>query len=68
MGHFFVVWNPNGGNPTYQHQTLEGAKKEAERLCEENPPFKFYVLEAVGCFEVKPVTKPQWSEILNLPF
>lgn len=61
MGRFYVVWNPKGENPNYPHQSLEGAKKEAERLCEEDPQFKFYVLESVGLCEVKPVTKPQWS-------
>ncbi len=35
-------------NPTYQHGTEEGARKEAKRLAQMHPGERFTVLEAIG--------------------
>ena len=44
---FYVVWNPNGGNPTMRHGALSSAINEAERLARQCGGQKFYVLKAV---------------------
>lgn len=68
MDAFFLVWNPNGGNPTYRHKTAEAAKEEAKRLCDANPGETFFVLEALGKVAAAPVVKPQWTAAINMPF
>lgn len=45
---FWLVWNPNGRNPTYRHTTRESAQIEAERLAALNPRQSFFVLKAAG--------------------
>lgn len=45
---FWLVWNPQGRAPTYQHPSEELARKEADRLSLLNPGQKFYVMEAMG--------------------
>lgn len=49
---FFLVWTPNGHNPTKKHDHLGAAKKEAARLATENPSQKFYIMESI-CFALK---------------
>ena len=68
MDTFFVVWNPNGGNPTYRHATAELARAEAERLCRAHPGETFFVLEALGQVATAPVVAPQWTAAINMPF
>lgn len=46
---FWLVWNPAGGAPTFQHNTEESARTEASRLARSNPGLKFYVLASTGC-------------------
>ena len=41
---FYLVWNPNGWPPKYEHRNYESAEREATRLARENPNQKFYVL------------------------
>jgi len=45
---FWVVWQPDSGNPTHRHASREDALKEAERLAECAWPRTFYVLEAIS--------------------
>ena len=45
---FWLVWNPNGRSPTYQHTSRDSANAEAERLASLNPMQDFIVLKAVG--------------------
>jgi len=45
---FFLVWNERTGYAKYKHQAEGDAKKEAERLAEQNRGDEFYVLQAVG--------------------
>lgn len=46
---FWVVWNPEAGNPTFRHPSYESARTEAKRLARENPDTQFFVLKSVGC-------------------
>ena len=64
---FFVVWQPESGNPTYRHRTYESAKTEAERLADCSPRREFYVLQAVSkSAKVSVVTKVLGAD--GLPF
>jgi hypothetical protein len=42
---FWIVWNPSGNGSHYRHDDPIAAEIEAERLAEQNPGQKFYVLE-----------------------
>lgn len=50
---FFMVWNPNGGPPTYRHGDLDSAEREAKRLAEKAPGQEFYTLCAVSVAKVR---------------
>lgn len=43
----FLVWNPTRNLPTVQHETLERAEAEAERLRTENPDETFWVMSPI---------------------
>jgi len=43
---FWMVWNANGGKPTFKHPTEESARLEAERLARLNRGQVFIVLES----------------------
>jgi hypothetical protein len=43
----FLVWNPSRNLPTVQHETLERAQAEAERLRAEHPDETFWVMSPV---------------------
>lgn len=45
---FYVVWQPEHGIPKVQHDSLEQAKAEAERLARLSPGKKFFVLRAMS--------------------
>lgn len=51
---FWMVWSPQGRDPTYRHLTLAAAKAEAARLARANPMSQFCVLECVGAVMQKP--------------
>jgi hypothetical protein len=62
---FWVVWQPQSGNPQYRHATYRAAKDEAERLAESAPRREFYVLEAVSkSAKVSVVTTPLGDDAL----
>ncbi len=44
---FFLVWNPQGHNPSHRHSTFESADAECKRLARINPGQEFYVLSSV---------------------
>jgi hypothetical protein len=44
---FWVVWNPNRGNPQFRHPSFDEAMNEAKRLCGAQPGEEFIVLRAV---------------------
>ncbi|WP_336034774.1 hypothetical protein [Acinetobacter bereziniae] len=55
---FFLVWNEQGGNPTFKHESQESAEQEATRLAKQNIGQKFHVLCSMCTFEVpNPVIK-----------
>lgn len=45
---FYLVWNPQGGAPTYQHPSYQDAQVEAKRLARANPDQTFFVLESIS--------------------
>ena len=67
---FWMVWNPNGRAPTYQHFTEAEALQEAERLTTTYGATSgdvFYVLEAKHM--VKLANRPvERLELANEPF
>lgn len=63
MTGFYMVWSPTGIHaPRYRHETRQAATAEAERLAQKCPGQRFYVLAAVSCSAVPPIT-----EKLTLP-
>lgn len=48
----FLVWNPEGRNPRYIHDTEASALAEARRLAKETMQ-KFYVLKAISQVQVR---------------
>ena len=52
---FWLVWNPNGHAPTFQHTHPESARIEAERLSRMNPGQRFHVLALIGTCEFQAV-------------
>lgn len=48
---FWLVWNPQGANPTMRHDSREAAQSEAERLARIAPGQRFYVLAALSVTE-----------------
>ena len=59
---FWMVWNPDGRGPRYEHMSRSNADREAQRLARENPGQEFYVLKAVAGF----VTQHQPVESIKL--
>jgi hypothetical protein len=44
---FWLVWNPQAGSPTRQHDTFQSARIESERLARANRGQRFIVLQSV---------------------
>jgi hypothetical protein len=67
---FWMLWNPQGRAPTFKHETLEDARKQAEKLARNNNGETFYVLEAISYVRKKDVDWTELSENLEeyLPF
>ena len=65
---FFVVWQPESGNPSHRHQTYQSAKAEAERLADCAPRREFYVLQAVSKSAKVSVTTTPLGEDMERPF
>lgn len=43
----FLIWNPARNLPTVQHETLERAEAEAERLRDQHPDETFWIMSPV---------------------
>jgi hypothetical protein len=62
----WFVWCPTGWPPKHQHQSIESAINEAERLAKAHPGQQFVVLETVGArmvdlvqrIDLRPVNEP----------
>ena len=52
---FWMVWRKDDRTPVFQHETLECARREAERMAEKHPGAEFIVLEAVSVSTTKQV-------------
>jgi hypothetical protein len=65
---FWVVWQPEGGSPTFRHETEVSATREAERLAESDRGRAFYVLEAVSVSRKVSVVTTKLEEDQELPF
>lgn len=65
---FWLVWNPNGRNPAYQHQTAHGAIVEAERLARANPGEMFIVMQSVCGRTVNDLQKIDMRPFDEIPF
>lgn len=61
---FWMVWNPQGRAPAYQHLSRDTAKAEAERLAGVAPGQLFFVLHAVACCRRSDL---QWDKCLTRP-
>lgn len=44
---FFMVWSPQGGEPSRKHDTLREARSEANRLARLHPDQDFIILESL---------------------
>jgi hypothetical protein len=58
---FWMVWREGGHLPAYQHETEQSARREAERLCWNNPGIRFVVLQSVASCAFD---KFNWQETL----
>lgn len=63
---FWVIWNPEGRNPSYKHNTSGAAIEEAQRLARLNPGQSFYVLHAETLVRTVDVEVIKLAE--NIPF
>lgn len=63
---FFMVWKDGGDVPRKRHETLASAQAEAERLANNHPGFKFYVLRAIESAESMRVVRKRLVE--GVPF
>jgi hypothetical protein len=61
-GKFWMVWCPQGRQPTHQHATLDSAESEAQRLARDTGS-SFIVLEAVTAFRKTPPPIPPVERI-----
>lgn len=48
VARFWMVWSPQGNQPTRRHPSRAIADTEAARLAKANPGRTFFVLKAVG--------------------
>lgn len=65
---FWIVWNPDGNNPTFRHCTKASAVAEAERLARMNPGQTFIVLQSVESREVDTMKRVRFSDDSEVPF
>lgn len=56
MNKFWMVWRKDDRTPVFQHETMECAKREAERMARKHPGSDFIVLEAIYLSTTKQVT------------
>lgn len=50
---FFVVWNPEHGQPRFRHPDYQSALAEAKRLASINKGAQFYVLVSCSVASVR---------------
>jgi hypothetical protein len=63
---FYMVYRDGSSGMTFRHPTFEAAKTEAERLANQCPGVRFFVLQSLGAaIRNDPVT---WEQHDELPF
>jgi len=68
---FWMVWRENSPTTRYRHWSKQAAKREAERLSQQNPGEVFYVLKTTAAMitEPSPVKKVKLVEAYDqIPF
>lgn len=65
---FWFVWNPNGHNPKYQHNSEASATAEAERLARAHPGETFVVLESICARRVDDMLRIVMRTDCDIPF
>ena len=50
---FWAVYSPEGGVPTFKHETYESAVTEARRLSNKYYERTFYILKTLEAFKTK---------------
>jgi hypothetical protein len=70
---FWVVWNEDGGSPTFKHPDYASARKEAQRLARIAPGQRFVVLAAAVSFVKRDLDEThygsdQWLMDQEIPF
>lgn len=67
---FYIVWNPEGGNPRVRHEHFTRASDEAQRLALAHPGKDFFVMQAHRRVSTpKPVEVEDFdTDIDSIPF
>lgn len=66
---FFIVWNPEGRNPQFRHESFSAATREAERLAMQSPGQNFFVMQAHRRVSTaKPIEIEDFDTDLEIPF
>ena len=68
MNKFWLVWAEYGGQPTFKHNSLESAMKEAERLALANSGKIFHVMEVVASCKRNDVLWKDYNNDSEIPF
>ena len=53
---FWMVWNDQDRAPRKRHVTYQAALEEAQRLAQQNPAYRFYVLEGQSVVQMSALT------------
>ena len=64
---FWLVWNPQGHSPQYQHSSTHSAEAEAKRLARNNPGQEFYVLAPIAKLVKQDVEETRYK-LDEIPF
>ncbi len=64
MDSFYVVWQPETGAPTFRHDYIETATREAKRLSAQHPGKKFFVMRAMSVSYSNNVTTENLLDVL----
>jgi hypothetical protein len=63
---FWLVWCPQGGSPTREHETRDSARRESDRLARMNRGRRFIVLRSESeCVvdDVQHIEHEDWEEV-----
>lgn len=63
MNRFWMVVGPEG-NARHRHETMAQAEQEASRLAVGNIGKAFFVVQALGFYQVPPPSAPSWYPVI----